>query len=60
MQTTHDIDRAIKETYDYCIRNGQRSSHAVAEVCRKLGYNSFSDYAYVYTVCNNYKRIEND
>lgn len=60
MQTTHSTERAVVEAYEYCLHHGYKSSRAVVEVCKKLGYNSFSDYAYVYRVCNNYKRVEND
>lgn len=53
-------DRAIKEAYDFCISQGIKRPKAVVEVCKKLGYNHFSEYANVYRVCNNYKRVHNE
>ena len=60
MQTTRDIDNSIIEAYEYCINHGFDGNRAVIEVCKKLGFSYFSEYAYVYRICNNHKHINHE
>lgn len=60
MQISRSTDQSIIEAYEYCLKHGSDGNKAVIEVCKKLGFSYFSEYAYVYRVCNNYKTIKNE